>query len=291
MSTTLANIVGDGVVPTFFAAVGAILPFAAFQWYGFTQFCGLTKVDPASFSDGILSVAKAQSYKMPSSEPSEWCSHGSTAFGLPLSYSYVQSHYWNVGFLRYYQLKQLPQFVLAAPIFYLIFLQGWRFLAVHHKYYSLRLGLTHFGMDPAKRVPSFDYYAVRGLPRECFVYAVHACALALFCLLCAHVQVSTRILCSSCPIIYWWAAMLTASEDRVKPVPVYYGTAAASNGPRPDVLVKLEKVSNFKSWWKNAAIDEWKMDKVPKDYLWILPYFVGYSVVGTVLFVNFLPWT
>ena len=69
------------------------------------------------------------------------------------------------------------------------------------------------------------------------------------------------------------------------------GTAAASNGPRPDVLVKLEKVSNFKSWWKNAAIDEWKMDKVPKDYLWILPYFVGYSVVGTVLFVNFLPWT
>ena len=195
-----------------------ILP-ASLQWYGFTQFCGLTKVDPASFSDGILSVAKARSYKMPSSEPSEWCSHGSTAFGLPLSYSYVQSHYWNVGFLRYYQLKQLPQFVLAAPIFYLIFLQGWRFLAVHHKYYSLRLGLTHFGMDPAKRVPSFDYYAVRGLPRECFVYAVHACALALFCLLCAHVQVSTRILCSSCPIIYWWAAMLTASEDRVKPVP------------------------------------------------------------------------
>ena len=31
LSTTLANIVGDGVVPTFFAAVGAILPFAAFQ--------------------------------------------------------------------------------------------------------------------------------------------------------------------------------------------------------------------------------------------------------------------
>ena len=31
LSTTLANIVGDGVVPTFFAALGAILPFAAFQ--------------------------------------------------------------------------------------------------------------------------------------------------------------------------------------------------------------------------------------------------------------------
>jgi len=284
VSTTLANIVGDGCVPAFFTVVGALLPFAAFQWYGFTQFCGLTKIG-LDYSDDLQTYAAANAYKMPSSQPSVWC-----ASALPLSYSYVQSHYWNVGFLRYYHPRQLPNFALAAPILALIFWQARRFFCEHHRYYSARLGLCHFGMDPAKRVPSFDYYAVRGLPRECFVYALHAAALAAFCLLCAHVQVSTRILCSSCPIIYWWAAMLTAPPEKTKPIPVYYGSAGA-NGPAPETLLKLERLENLNCWWNCLVIDEWRGNRVPKDFRWILPYFVGYSVVGTVLFANFLPWT
>ena len=34
----------------------------------------------------------------------------------PSMYSHVQQHYWGVGFMRYYTLTQLPNFVLAAPI-------------------------------------------------------------------------------------------------------------------------------------------------------------------------------
>ncbi|KAK5113293.1 hypothetical protein LTR85_010910 [Meristemomyces frigidus] len=44
-------------------------------------------------------------------EERPWC----TAFP-PSIYSFVQEHYWNVGFLRYWTLSNLPLFALAFPI-------------------------------------------------------------------------------------------------------------------------------------------------------------------------------
>nr|POE74714.1 gpi mannosyltransferase 2 [Quercus suber] len=44
-----------------------------------------------------------------------WCS----AFP-PSIYSFVQSHYWNVGFLRYWTLSNLPLFALAIPLGYIM---------------------------------------------------------------------------------------------------------------------------------------------------------------------------
>nr|POE47109.1 gpi mannosyltransferase 2 [Quercus suber] len=43
--------------------------------------------------------------------PRPWCS----AFP-PSIYSFVQSHYWNVGFLRYWTFSNLPLFALAMPL-------------------------------------------------------------------------------------------------------------------------------------------------------------------------------
>ncbi|CAM8949231.1 unnamed protein product [Rhodiola kirilowii] len=68
------------------------VPFVAFQAYGYYNICLGRKPD----------------------EISPWCSAR-----VPLLYNYIQSRYWGVGFLRYFQLKQLPNFLLASPILFL----------------------------------------------------------------------------------------------------------------------------------------------------------------------------
>ncbi|KAI0739611.1 GPI mannosyltransferase 2 [Daedaleopsis nitida] len=49
-------------------------------------------------------------------EPASWCG----AFP-PFVYTYVQAKYWNVGFLRYWTVQQLPNFLLGAPPLALLF--------------------------------------------------------------------------------------------------------------------------------------------------------------------------
>ncbi|KMZ69600.1 GPI mannosyltransferase [Zostera marina] len=66
-------------------------PFIAFQTYGYYNIC----TQPGIATDNL----------------SPWCKAR-----VPLLYDYLQSHYWGVGFLRYFQLKQLPNFLLASPI-------------------------------------------------------------------------------------------------------------------------------------------------------------------------------
>ncbi|PIA49691.1 hypothetical protein AQUCO_01300449v1 [Aquilegia coerulea] len=74
-----------GAVRTLFI----FIPFIVFQVYGYYNICHGRLLD----------------------EMSPWCKGR-----LPVLYDYLQSHYWGVGFLRYFQFKQLPNFLLASPI-------------------------------------------------------------------------------------------------------------------------------------------------------------------------------
>ena len=277
LSTTVANIIGDALFPSLFCTLIALFPFLFYQWYGFTLFCGLTKMN-LNYDQQVIDYAHNESWKLPSHEPSEWC-----FYQIPMPYSYIQNHYWDNGLFNYFLFKQIPNFVLASPIISFVIYQSWRFVK-HHKNHCLKLGL---GM-PESNNSNYDTYGVKTLPREAFVYVIHAVFLAIFAFLFMHVQVATRLIASSTPVIYWWIAILTTPPD-VKPRSKNSGYGEAMKQPRIEILSQLESPENLKSHWKNLVIDE--RPKMSKEGVWILNYCVGYAFIGTIVFANFGPWT
>ena len=71
--------------------VATLFPLFAVQLYGYRTYC----------VDGFIEDSKPA-----------WCDVWRP---FPNVYAHVQSHYWKVGFLRYYESKQIPNFLLAAP--------------------------------------------------------------------------------------------------------------------------------------------------------------------------------
>ncbi|VVA91032.1 unnamed protein product [Arabis nemorensis] len=77
------------LVAGFLRCICICLPFVAFQAYGYYNICHGHNLDDLR----------------------PWCKAR-----VPLMYNFIQSQYWGVGFLRYFQFKQLPNFLLASPI-------------------------------------------------------------------------------------------------------------------------------------------------------------------------------
>ena len=112
------------------------------------------------------------------SSPRPWCLPGPFA---PLSnaYSFVQGHYWGVGFLKYYQLQQLPNFLLALPI--------------------LSLSI----IDSTAYLLSAASQRKQSLGKQSIPHVFHTLFLGVFALLFVHVQISTRLIATSSPAIFW----------------------------------------------------------------------------------------
>ena len=101
----------EAFVPSMFYTFLCLLPFALYQYYIYDLFC-VSQTPP--LASHIVEYGHSQNYLIVGDQPSEWCNNS-----VPLSYSYIQNKHWDVGFLNYYQFKQIPNFILAAPIIFL----------------------------------------------------------------------------------------------------------------------------------------------------------------------------
>ncbi|CAN8200439.1 unnamed protein product [Coccothraustes coccothraustes] len=252
------------------------LPFAAFQYYAYVRFCEPGAGLAQSVPEPLLRLARDKGYRVAGvGEPKPpWCS-----WRFPLVYSYIQDTYWNVGFLRYFELRQIPNFLLALPVTLLCSWAAWTYVSTNPRH-CLTLGLERSkGEERGKARDGFCGPAV-------FVYVVHSTALLVFGFFCMHVQVLTRFLGSSSPILYWFSAHLLLEHE-----PLLWSTGTDNPASGKPLLGKSHS-SSGKGTSDNPVVRlllNWRsITPLSKS---ILGFFLGYWLLGLILHCNFLPWT
>ncbi|KAG5930116.1 hypothetical protein E4U53_002299, partial [Claviceps sorghi] len=117
---------------------------------------------------------------------------------VPSIYTFVQEQYWNVGFLRYWTLNQVPLFLLAAPMLAILLKSGVELLRKPQQVASMtgEPGIGDSGCN----------LFVRALAAGQVVVAVLA-------ITNYHVQIITRI-SSGYPVWYWWVAGCLMDKKR-----------------------------------------------------------------------------
>lgn len=263
--TTFLNIVFKSAVISFFV----LFHFGLLNAYHFYLFCHHLNI---KFPIQIRKYATEMGYVLAGNKTdnvSPWCNNS-----IPMSYGYIQERYWNVGFLRYFEYKQIPNFLLAAPIILLVTVSFLAYIRRNYKY-CLRLGL--FVNDTiCSPVTQFDQMS--------FVFRVHAAALAIFSLLCIHVQVTTRMLASSSPVIYWICAESFLFPKTIRPD----DHTVRDHTHKAPKIFNADEESDLVDTTYLMGIVLCKANKLGQLYLL---WFLLYAVVGIVLFCNFLPWT
>ncbi|KAK0133789.1 GPI mannosyltransferase 2 [Merluccius polli] len=250
------------------------LPFCAFQYYGYRTFCtpstSLERIPPA-----LVSLAERKGYRIPDENgpPPLWCMRP-----LPLLYSHIQDVYWDVGFLRYFELKQIPNFLLALPMASLGIVAAYAYYQANPDM-CLRLGLWESASRRLdKPTPGFFNPKV-------FVYVVHSSVLLLFGTSCMHVQVLTRFMASSSPVPFWISAHLLLLNEPLlhrRKTSVPNVQLRSHNSSRNGCTNPLHNpVSALLPHWRTCS---------PTTQC-ILGYFLSYWVLGLALHCNFLPWT
>ncbi|KAK0546409.1 ER membrane glycoprotein subunit of the GPI transamidase complex-like protein [Tilletia horrida] len=137
-----------------------------------------------------------------------WCSSS-----IPSIYTYVQKQYWNVGFLRYWELAQLPNFLLAAPILGLALYGAHLFCKG-----SKRTILSAIFLHQSRPVPSpgalaFNYQAAPTL----LPHVLHGIITTAVLLFFSHVQIALRFATSGgFPLVWWGAASWVAGGAGAK---------------------------------------------------------------------------
>ncbi|XP_050506038.1 GPI mannosyltransferase 2 [Diabrotica virgifera virgifera] len=176
------------------SCIVCMLPFICFQVFSYKQFCTDFSAD---LPKEIMTYASKNELVLPgqfSKHRQLWCFSR-----IPLAYSYVQDHYWNVGFLRYYEIKQIPNFLLAFPCLYVTIRNCVFHLKQNISNYKNLFNLKFISVRTPNAKDQFFQFGLT-------VFVAHALILAVFCTFCIHIQVSTRMICSATPLFYWYCA-------------------------------------------------------------------------------------
>lgn len=243
------------ILKTIIILIFLFLCFIGIQIYYYYLFCmNYNHENIFNYTNKILTYGYENSYLISGNDKTQmspnWC-----ADKLPLSYGYIQSNYWNVGLFNYYEFKQIPNFLLATPIILLFSINIIKYLRKNKKLIP-RLG---FGIISYQN----NSKDILILQENLFVYYVHALILLIICLLYVHIQVSTRMLASSSPCLYWFGASLLNNNYK-------------SNS------------YDFLTFIKHSILNKYNNNKLGQL---LIIWFLSYFFIGTILFCNFLPWT
>ncbi|KAH8107800.1 glycosyltransferase family 76 protein [Cristinia sonorae] len=141
--------------------------------------------------------------------PAPWCSNFP-----PLIYTYVQSKYWNVGFLRYWTLAQVPNFLMCAPI--LVILLWFTSIHIRDALIPRLLDTLHppsaSSTTQPKRTPTqrtSPFLSPTFTP-----HIIHTFLLTLLYIFASHTQIVLRQ-AAAMPTTYWAAAYLLMEKPRM----------------------------------------------------------------------------
>ncbi|KAJ2511305.1 ER membrane glycoprotein subunit of the GPI transamidase complex-like protein [Coemansia sp. RSA 1939] len=169
--------------------------------------------------------------------------------GVATVYGFVQAHYWDVGFMRYYTPNQIPNFALAVPMVVLALCGIWAYV-VSDPVRAATLGMCSHKAEGANGALLGSAYLGDSLLPHMYLWAL----LLFVAVTTMHVQVITRFF-SSVPAVFWYAAHAVCGSASAS-------AGAGASGGDPG-----------RSWRRRAVV-------------W---YFVGYGMAGVVLFSNFFP--
>lgn len=104
-------------------------------------------------------------------------------------YSFVQERFWSVGLFKYYQFRKLPNFLLATPMLVLV-----SFI------FKCFLESSKSSSNLIKKGLGDQFWNKTAL---LFPFILHLAFLVLFCVLFVNIEVITRLICSSSPLVFW----------------------------------------------------------------------------------------
>ncbi|KAH6685062.1 mannosyltransferase [Plectosphaerella plurivora] len=162
-------------------------------------------------SGSVIPQAVAYKRYCGSPESPPWCDSA-----IPSIYTYVQEHYWGVGFLRYWTVSNIPLFLLAAPVLTILIKSGIEIAKQPSQLVpSARASAASQTKGKVEAKDKADTSSSPEIPSSQVLVvslAVSQVTLTVLALASYHVQIITR-LASGYPVWYWWVAAGLRGSD------------------------------------------------------------------------------